>query len=582
MPPIEQPSLFDNLGRDSRSDNSGSAQSRAVPYWATRSVILYSELSQASPAQQKFYREFKKAFLNGQFINPEGNLNYIFLLIQDLYFEYTQHNDARLFTRQLKTLIKQYPEGKLIAERLYEARFPMYPSLSASEKEEIHDDWDMYLLMFGKQTNSVPSKILSHLRLTSSQQRTLDGINLRPNKFTQNDQCFRAVIALFFSVLNEMRGRCLSEGEELGKKIVKSGKLFIHQRTQIGPGTYQYESKIQSYQNTLLVDILYHCENKVRLLYYFPIRLHTESTILNPEITEFYQDWLYPLIEETITQKCEEIPKPTKQTEISLNLTDKKRWKTKLLFLLEEEPNRIQEITWVKNYGELVPHNKQAEYYLYLFQQLALTHPVLALEYYLNYRIANLLDTNSKAKPIPKNYSKKIFAHAEQNQAFNQILDTIKSTKQLPESIAAMKELFKPNRKTIELNKSHIQHIQTEHSETITLLNKYLYEEELETEVNHPQEIQPKLEAILCTTLPSQIQLSPLQEEVIQIINDNNNCLPETQVENFVRLRGSFIHVVIESINEACYEILEENLIEALEGNYVIEPELYRRIKFHK
>ena len=81
-----------------------------VPYWPHQYVYSSDVLYNSNNEQKKFYRYYKESFLNGVFIDIEGNHNYTFVLFYDLISDYHQHEDIVFLCQQFEQLETFYPK----------------------------------------------------------------------------------------------------------------------------------------------------------------------------------------------------------------------------------------------------------------------------------------------------------------------------------------------------------------------------------------------------------------------------------------------------------------------------------------
>ena len=83
---------------------------KQIPEWCHKYIHYFREIKDASLPQKKFYKEYKKYFLNGEYIDVKGNNNYTFILFYDLLENHSQ--DLKLLQQHLKNLEKYYPITK--------------------------------------------------------------------------------------------------------------------------------------------------------------------------------------------------------------------------------------------------------------------------------------------------------------------------------------------------------------------------------------------------------------------------------------------------------------------------------------
>ena len=83
-----------------------------VPPWSHMYVYSYNDLQYASKLQREFYFEFRRRFLEDEYVDIRGNTNYAFVLYFDMLNEYNNHNDARLIEKQFKLIGEICPKTK--------------------------------------------------------------------------------------------------------------------------------------------------------------------------------------------------------------------------------------------------------------------------------------------------------------------------------------------------------------------------------------------------------------------------------------------------------------------------------------
>jgi len=85
-----------------------------VPHWNHTYVYCYNEIQMANAEQLSFYKIYKRCFLDGNYIDLQGNDNYAFILFYDLLENY--NSDIRVLQEYLKKLAEYYPKTKMYGE----------------------------------------------------------------------------------------------------------------------------------------------------------------------------------------------------------------------------------------------------------------------------------------------------------------------------------------------------------------------------------------------------------------------------------------------------------------------------------
>ena len=72
--------------------------------------------------------------------------------------------------------------------------------------------------------------------------------------------------------------------------------------------------------------------------------------------------------------------------------------------------------------------------------------------------------------------------------------------------------------------------------------------------------------------------MSPLHISALELFSKNNLLISQSELEVFAKSKGIFKNQLVESINEACYEFLDDILIEEEDDCYIINSNYYKRI----
>jgi hypothetical protein len=159
-----------------------------------------------------------------------------------------------------------------------------------------------------------------------------------------------------------------------------------------------------------------------------------------------------------------------------------------------------------------------------------------------------------------------------------------------PQSVSKEKEL---KRKKIKLDAEIIQKAQRRDKEAVHLLNEILQDDAEMTasfEVGQDrgeEEIGFIIERTADKTVlqpdngifKSSLSLSPIQTELLILFRDNDLQLSEARISEFCKAQGVFKGQLIDSLNENCYDLLDDNLVEEIGENYCINPKYYNQIK---
>ena len=107
--------------------------------------------------------------------------------------------------------------------------------------------------------------------------------------------------------------------------------------------------------------------------------------------------------------------------------------------------------------------------------------------------------------------------------------------------------------------------------------NNYIKTQEINDE-EVKIEITQKTEAVQNSIHRSDISFTQIQTKSLELFVKNNFSVPQSELEAFAKSKGVFSNQLIESINEVCFEILDDVLIEGEDEYLTINPNYYQRL----
>ena len=142
--------------------------------------------------------------------------------------------------------------------------------------------------------------------------------------------------------------------------------------------------------------------------------------------------------------------------------------------------------------------------------------------------------------------------------------------KESAERIREEQEYWKSSKKRIQIDDIAIAKIQQQHIESVAILNEYMKDE---NEENETVRTETKSE-----TLAGSIELSQIQLSALSLFDKNDFSVSHSDMEAFARSNSLMKNQLVESINEFCYELLDDVLIEENDEYYTVNPCYYQKI----
>jgi len=574
------------------SSNNLKKLNNGVPYWAHHYVFSYSDINSASTEQKKFYTIFKTNFLIGEYFDLEGNTNYAFILLFDLLNEYEIHKDISELENQLKILGQCYPKTKSygISFLIKKMELDGHSDDASRLIAENRSSYQNYNSNYDYDNWRLGSKFKSKLNINEEEVNLLNKLWYPSNNFCSIEFCCIEVLKLFIAVISELKTKYESEGTTIENEFTLVADVIATKHYNYKKGSQNYNYSIASITNEFYSNIFKYCENAVRESYGHKRKLNTDTIYSNEEAKNEYESKIIKKFTELFPILVSKIASPDEATEIELNSQTTSRWKIKF----EEITTNFQSnsITFIEDIIKLSEANKKNPSIENIFFEaskfISKYDKLTSLKLYIHYLYHDVKSATFDNKKLTKTIQKSLFKNNEQLHDFEQIVSELIIDKNLEKALNAVPNIYEVKRKKIQLNKITIKEVQQQHSGTVELLNEYL-RDEFEDENNSIQsqeissdeikiEITQKKDELNQSMFLIELSLNPNQISVLEMFLKNNFSMPQIEIEEFAKSKGVFKNQLIESINESCYEILDDVLIEEEDDYYTIFPEYFQKI----
>jgi TerB-C domain len=558
-----------------------------VPYWGHQYVHSYSEIHSASNDQRRFYKTYKANFLNGIYMDIQGNTNYAFVLLFDLLNEYENHKDADFLEKQFKELGKQYPKT-----RPYGLGFLIQKLQSKGDTDEIarirreenyndgsyNDEWKL------------GAKYKTKLNLNNEEVALLDNLWNPSNNFFNIEFCGLEIIKFYLASIKRLDEKYQKESSSLSKELLKIAYIVAGEQSYYREESDNYKYLLGNVIIELHSNIFKLCENAVREHFGHKRKLNVDVPYTSVYVRNEYQDKLVVRLQKTLAIYTPTIAVPDRTAEIELNAQNPNRWKTRFDEITHNFDGDTKKfVSDVVILGTLNKRNPSIENIFYDASRFIADHDKgSSLKLYVYYLHYDLRSAKFENKQLAKTIQKKLFKTNEQIHDFQIIVSNLIKDKDLENALIGITKVYAVKRKKIQLDRDVIQQVHEKHSGTVELLNEYLkdeYEDEANVfkteEINADEivmEITPRSVAEETPGSDDGINFTEIQREVLDIFEKASLSVYQQDIEVFARSKGVFKNQLIESMNEACYETLDDVLIEEDDEFYTINENYYQTI----
>ncbi len=562
-----------------------------VPHWAHQYVYSFSDLINATPSQKQFYFRFKNSFITGVYYDLEGNSNYCFILLFNLLDEYDNHKSITLLEKNLDILGTYYPKTKSYAESFLRAKKNVNinntdtSGFTGEERYSYHNSFIDY------DTFNWRNKYKKSLNLSEGDVTLLNKIWYPSNIFTNIEYCCKEIIKLYLATISKLQEAFKVDGTTLEDELFSIADLVARKHYRYRTGSQNYKYSIEPTTNELYNTVFKFCENCVRDVYGHKRKLNTMLKYSHDEVKTAFEEKIVLKLDTILPTLITSITPPDDATELELNTQNTVRWKSKFAEITTNFSGTAEAfVETMIALGNANKNNPSVENIFFEASKfIAKQSKEAALKLYVYYLHYDLKSATFDNKQLTKTVQKSLFNTNEQLHTFEQIISELINDKNLEKALYAVPNVYSVKRKKIQLDRTTIKEVQQLHSGTVELLNEYLRDdfeddnntikaEEISTE-EIQIEITQKTETAHHSIYLSELPFNSDQISVLELFSKNSLSILQSEMEEFAKSKGIFKNQIIESINETCYETLDDVLIEEDDDYYTILPEYYNKIK---
>ena len=399
-----------------------------------------------------------------------------------------------------------------------------------------------------------------------------------------------AAVRLYLAVLPELEQQCKAAGSTLPKDVkaleaIAKERAYYHSwnRRRISRSLAGHKAGA-----TVYYTIFERCENAVRARFNaeeLPDSYFTDLADADESFETYFGDHL----RELLPPLAAALPPPDEATEIALNQFETTRWEPRYERLRAYLP--VDPAAFAGGVYALGRQNERnpviAPLYLEASRLLAeLGHDpeqvVRLYFYYLYY--GGKYRHSFKPKPLLKRLYKKLFPLPEQLARFEALRQELLHHRDLAVANEAVPTIWQRERKKIQLDPAAVQLARHLHRGTVDLLNEVLQDE--------PAAPRPPASPLAaCPAAPTplpplapagtfafSLALNAAQQVLLQLFAAHQLTLPQAEVEALARQHGTLRNQLIDSVNEVCYALLDDVLIEESGDDYIIYEAYYQQL----
>ena len=604
--------------------------SSGVPKWADKQIYSFSEITKATHEQIQFYNFYKRSFINGDIVFLEGNTNYAFILMFELQSEYKKDKNLLKLETQFNKLVECYPATKPYVVTFFEQKRKEINIKSSSLNNYNNDS---IVDITGQSSKIRSNKVLVKFTLGVPEWK-----NQYVYSFTELNQASdsqKGFYTIFknsfingiyynlykntnyaFILINDFKNDYESDKNllKLENQIKKIGEIYPDTKPYGDFILKQKKEEIDiSDSSSKSINAYSNSNSKTR---------NKDNSII--EVPEWKNQYVYSLSEiNQASNKQKEFYYIFRYSFLKGDYIDLKSNTNYAFILLFDIQNEYEKD---KNLLKLEAHLKKIiEYYPVTkpyVKSFLVKNTHINVEEQGGFRIKEVTKLHSKTvkllkddfeetknttndkdleKPlesVPKVSEikrKKLHfdaasineiqkKHSETVELLNEYLkDDFEEAKNtitdegLDKALESVSKAPEVKRKKLQFDTASIKEIEKKHSETVELLNEYL-KDDYEEDNNSVQSQGISKEEVPQSAFVSELTFTVIHTTALELFAKSNFSISQNEFEVFAKSKGVFKNQLIESINDTCYEFLDDVLIEEEDDYYTINTSYFQKI----
>lgn len=449
---------------------------------------------------------------------------------------------------------------------------------SAPAQQYNPDDW------------KIGKKYTRKLNLSEEQITLLNTLRFGDNVFNEIEYCRIQILKQFLRAVEYLKNHCIPVNKSYPTVIDELSEIIVALQYNYRKESMNYKYTYESVQGEIYNHILKLCENTIREVYGIKRKVNTDFTYTHQDIQHQFNRKIVSKLDLFLLENQGQILDADAKTNIILNENNTNRWKDKFEIIKQDYTNPIAFEREVFRLADVNIKNPSADMiYFEASKFISEHHKTCALRLYIHYLDKDLNSPKFDNKQLTKTIQKNLFSTNEQLVDFEKIMSEFVSHRNLESTIEKVNLLYEPKRKKIIINREAIENVQKLDSEVSKILGDLL-SDELETEnifiqseeKENTKEItfnitreHPELQK---SKYIEELHLTDIQKEILDLFERQSFNILQSELSDFIKTKNLFMGSTIESINDTCFETLDDILIEEEDEYFTINTNYYKKL----
>lgn len=429
------------------------------------------------------------------------------------------------------------------------------------------------------------------LGLDKEERAILDQLRFSGSGFTGIEFCKIEIIKLFFLSLKQLKNQYIGQNTTLNDQFAVISDLIARKHYKYRHNSQNYNSCMQWSGGNIYQNLFKICDNVIREHYGNKRKATIDEFCTHPDIVDAFNDNLFEKFRGILLTNIGIVNDLDEDTTIELNALNTTRWKSQFSEIIEQI-DKLPTAEYLERIVELGRLNKKnpslENIYYEASKHIAKRDKTVSLTLFMYYIDADLKSVSFDNKQLTKTIQKSLFSSQEQISEFEAIISEFISTRKMDIALNKISTFYTPKRKKISIDKHQIKEVQEQHSQTVELLNEYLnddVEDENTQLVGNTTEYEATINIIsgnhnedTSLIVTDSISFTNIQLQVLNLFVKASFNIEVSELSDFAKQNGHFVNQLIDSINELCYETIDDLLIEEDGECYVINEQYFKMI----
>ncbi|KFF02258.1 tellurite resistance TerB C-terminal domain-containing protein [Chryseobacterium luteum] len=465
-------------------------------------------------------------------------------------------------------------------------------NFTSSENEIQGKDLSSKSYHYEVDTYKIGTKYRRKLTLNDNQCILLDRLSFNNNVFNEIEYCKVQILKQFLRVTDFLLKECIPVNRSYQTVVDELSEIIIVLEYNYKHDSLNYKYTFESIQSEIFNHLLKLCENNVRDFYEIKRKINTDFKYTKPEILEKLNKKIISKAEAFLEQHKYQILDADYRTNLILNETNTSRWKSKFELIKSDYRNAISFEREVARLAEVNVKNPSVDSLYFEASKFISGHDKnSALRLYIHYLDKDLNSQKFDNRKLTKTIQKSLFTTTDQFSEFESIVNEFVQNRDLNSCLEKVKTIYLPKRKKIIIDSEAIEQVKRLDAEIAHKLGEILSEEDEENSpANKTNREDDSINiAFSIVNVPddeiikyvSNLGFNDIQKGVLDLFEKNSFTILHSEFSDYMKARQLFVGAAIESINEVCFELLDDILIEEEDEYLTINHEYFKKLLTH-